>query len=85
MATSQGGFQILLDAEQEANALVNEARQCKVVVNLSLIYSVDRTQRLRDARTEALAEIEALKKQKEQELVENDKTVTNPITFFQFL
>ena len=30
MATAnQGGFQILLDAEQEASSLINEARQCK--------------------------------------------------------
>lgn len=42
---------------------------------LNLFFFLDRTQRLRDARTEALAEIEALKKQKEQELVENDKKV----------
>ncbi len=31
MATpNQGGFQVLLDAEKEATALINESRQCKI-------------------------------------------------------
>ncbi|KAF8705298.1 V-type proton ATPase subunit G, partial [Rhizoctonia solani] len=47
--------QRLLEAEQEAAKIVQDARQS------------DRTQKLKDARTEAAKEIEAYKKQKEEE------------------
>lgn len=30
MSTNTNSFQILLEAEQQASALVNEARQCKM-------------------------------------------------------
>jgi hypothetical protein len=46
--------------------------------------SPDRTQRLKDARIEALAEIEALKKQKDHELLENDKKVPLKVPFDYF-
>lgn len=63
--------------------LANSFLVPQFVFSIFFLFS-DRTQRLRDARTEALAEIEALKKQKEQELLENDKRVSSfpgPLAF----
>ncbi|KAF8605953.1 V-type ATPase [Ceratobasidium sp. AG-I] len=51
---SSQGIQTLLEAEKAASKTVQEARQY-------------RTQKLKDARTEAAKEIEAYKKQKEEE------------------
>ena len=84
--SNSNSFQILLEAEQQASALVNEARQCKwpqqhsgdnilIYRNCSLLITVDRAQRLKDARREALEEIEELKRKKSEELVENEKKV----------
>ncbi|KAG8711686.1 H(+)-transporting V1 sector ATPase subunit G [Ceratobasidium sp. 394] len=51
---SSQGIQTLLEAEKSAAKIVQDARQY-------------RTQKLKDARTEAAKEIEAYKKQKEEE------------------
>ena len=84
MSTTTNSFQILLEAEQQASALVNEARQCKKTpLNLDLLLTdfllfftcTDRAQRLKDARREALEEIEELKKRKNKELIEHEKKV----------
>ncbi|EPZ36009.1 V-type ATPase [Rozella allomycis CSF55] len=53
-AQNSQGIQILLDAEKEASKIVQKSRQYRV-------------QKLKDAKTEAQKEIEALKAQKEQE------------------
>ena len=74
-------FQILLEAEEQASALVNEARQCKSykvrdIYNVLCFYIIiDRAQRLKDARREALEEIEELKKRKNEELIEYERKV----------
>ncbi|KAI8817553.1 H+-ATPase G subunit-domain-containing protein [Fimicolochytrium jonesii] len=60
MAQSNQGIQTLLEAEKEASKVVAKSRQY-------------RTQRLKDARTEAQKEIEALKAQKNKEFVEFEK------------
>lgn len=80
--SNTNSFQILLEAEQQASALVNEARQCnnKIMNNISLslvlvLSLLDRAQRLKDARREALEEIEELKKKKNEELIEHEKKV----------
>jgi len=54
MAGQSQNIQTLLEAEKEAQKVVQQARQY-------------RTQRLKDARSEAAKEIEAYKTQKEQE------------------
>lgn len=78
--SSNNSFQILLEAEQQASALVNEARQCTkkedyvCFNNRNYIYQ-DRAQRLKDARREALEEIEELKRKKNEELIEHEKRV----------
>ena len=45
--------------------------------NYNYCVCVDRAQRLKDARQEALEEIEELKKKKNEELIENEKKVRN--------
>lgn len=54
MASSSSGLQSLLDAEKDAHRIVQKARNY-------------RTQKLKEARTEALFEIEAYRKSKEEE------------------
>ncbi|KAI8811792.1 H+-ATPase G subunit-domain-containing protein [Cladochytrium replicatum] len=60
MANSQG-IQTLLEAEKEASKIVQKARQYRV-------------QRLKDARTEAAKEIEALKAEKNKEFAAFEKS-----------
>ncbi|KAI9034340.1 H+-ATPase G subunit-domain-containing protein [Hyaloraphidium curvatum] len=59
-AQSAAGIQTLLEAEKEAAKIVQKARQYRV-------------QRLKDARTEAAKDIEALKAQKQSEFAEFEK------------
>ncbi|KAJ3102304.1 H(+)-transporting V1 sector ATPase subunit G [Phlyctochytrium planicorne] len=61
MAQSSQGIQTLLEAEKEASKIVTKARQHRV-------------QRLKDARAEALKEIETLKAEKNKEFVNFEKT-----------
>ncbi|KAI8916753.1 hypothetical protein PhCBS80983_g04442 [Powellomyces hirtus] len=60
MAQSAQGIQTLLEAEKEASRVVAKSRQY-------------RTQRLKDARSEAQKDIEALKAQKNKEFSEFEK------------
>lgn len=61
----------MLEAEKEAAKVVQQARQRSSVVALLLLsevtLSLDRVQRLKDARSEASKEVEGYKMQKEQE------------------
>ncbi|ORX96355.1 H+-ATPase G subunit-domain-containing protein [Clohesyomyces aquaticus] len=59
-AQNSAGIQTLLDAEREAQKIVQKAREY-------------RTKRVKDARSEAQKEIEAYKKEKEQEFVSFEK------------
>ncbi|KND01820.1 V-type ATPase, G subunit [Spizellomyces punctatus DAOM BR117] len=63
MAQSAQGIQTLLEAEKEASKVVATARKYRV-------------QRLKDARTEAQKEIEALKAQKNKEHADFEKQYT---------
>ncbi|KAI8586046.1 H+-ATPase G subunit-domain-containing protein [Geranomyces variabilis] len=60
MAQSAQGIQTLLEAEKEASRVVAKSRQY-------------RTQRLKDARSEAQKDIEALKAAKNKEFAEYEK------------
>ncbi|KAI8926617.1 H+-ATPase G subunit-domain-containing protein [Entophlyctis helioformis] len=60
MAQNSQGIQTLLEAEKEASKIVAKSRQYRV-------------QRLKDARTEASKEIEALKAQKTREFQDFEK------------
>ncbi|KAJ3218842.1 H(+)-transporting V1 sector ATPase subunit G [Dinochytrium kinnereticum] len=60
MAQSSQGIQTLLEAEKEASKIVTKARQYRV-------------QRLKDARSEALKEIETLKAEKNKEFLNFEK------------
>eukprot|EP00842_Homolaphlyctis_polyrhiza_P001468 jgi/Hompol1/2321/HPOL_005947-RA len=60
MAQNSQGIQTLLEAEKEASKIVAKSRQYRV-------------QRLKDARTEASKDIDALKAQKTQEFQEFEK------------
>ena len=60
------GFQVLLEAEKQAAAIVNDARQY-------------RAQKLKDARTEASEEIEALKRRKAEELLDRESKVNGVV------
>ncbi|PYI32821.1 vacuolar ATP synthase subunit G [Aspergillus indologenus CBS 114.80] len=72
-AQNSAGIQTLLDAEREAQKIVQQARECTVAaptnVHSSLIdtFCSDRTKRIRDAKAEAQKEIEEYRKQKEDE------------------
>ena len=72
-ASQSQSIQTLLEAEKDAQKVVQEARQCMALDPSWSIHSehlsgcADRTQRLKDARSEATKEIEAYKAQKEQE------------------
>lgn len=68
------GMQVLLDAEKEANRQVQAARQCNIIQQL-LLKRVDRVQRLKDARCEGQAEIEALKQSKNAEYQAYEKNI----------
>ncbi|OLL24894.1 V-type proton ATPase subunit G [Neolecta irregularis DAH-3] len=61
-AANSRGIQTLLEAEKEAQKIVHKAREY-------------RTQRLKDARSEAAKEIEAYKKQKDLEFQNHQKQV----------
>ncbi|KAI8832868.1 H+-ATPase G subunit-domain-containing protein [Chytridium lagenaria] len=60
MAQSSQGIQTLLEAEKEASKIVTKSRQYRV-------------QRLKDARSEALKEIETLKAEKNKEFLNFEK------------
>ncbi|KAJ3289867.1 H(+)-transporting V1 sector ATPase subunit G [Borealophlyctis nickersoniae] len=60
MAQNAQGISTLLEAEKESSKIVTKARQYRV-------------QRLKDARTEAAKEIEALKAQKNKEFADFEK------------
>ncbi len=77
---SSGGhssIQILLDAEKEASVQVNQARQCIEMNIFSFLLFLVRVQRLKDARTQAEAEIEELKAKKKEEFIAYEKTVVS--------
>ena len=44
-------------------------------INFDITFTIDRAQRLKDARQEALEEIEELKKRKNEELLEHERKV----------
>ncbi|KAJ3049004.1 H(+)-transporting V1 sector ATPase subunit G [Rhizophlyctis rosea] len=60
MAASNQGIQTLLEAEKESSKIVTKARQYRI-------------QRLKDARTEAAKEVEALKGEKNKEFAGFEK------------
>ncbi|KAJ3332945.1 H(+)-transporting V1 sector ATPase subunit G [Blyttiomyces sp. JEL0837] len=60
MAQNSQGIQTLLEAEKDASKIVAKSRQYRV-------------QRLKDARTEAAKEIEAMKAEKNHELANYEK------------
>lgn len=68
--TQTASIQTLLEAEKDAQAIVEKARTY-------------RTQRLKDARSEAAKEVEAYKKKKEEEFKEYESQVWSIVTFAQ--
>ncbi|OQV05928.1 hypothetical protein CLAIMM_10581 isoform 2 [Cladophialophora immunda] len=75
-AQNSAGIQTLLDAEKEAQKIVQKARECKlrllsppnVLTWIGLNrFLPDRTKRVKDAKTEAQKEIEEYRKKKEEE------------------
>lgn len=80
-ASQSQSIQTLLEAEKEAQKVVQQARQCMDGSPLVIHHSehssgcADRTQRLKDARSEATKEIEAYKAQKEHEFKAYEKSV----------
>ena len=73
-ASQSQNIQTLLEAEKEAQKVVQQARQCAgslrnpfILKHSFILCDPDRTQRLKDARSEATKEIEEYKAQKEQE------------------
>ncbi|KAA8645584.1 uncharacterized protein ATNIH1004_007003 [Aspergillus tanneri] len=73
-AQNSAGIQTLLDAEREAQKIVQQARECmefSLVRNINRSYfdsdDLDRTKRVRDAKSEAQKEIEEYRNQKEAE------------------
>ena len=58
-----------MEAERESAKIVAQARQCKTLIIL------DRIQRLKEARSEAVKEIELLKIKKNFEFEEFEKNV----------
>lgn len=68
------GIQTLLEAEKDAAKIVQEARGCKshnpgaaVSVRTTNLMLLDRTQKLKEARSQAEKEIAKYKAQKEEE------------------
>ncbi|KGG52926.1 V-type ATPase [Mitosporidium daphniae] len=66
------GIQILLEAEKEAKKIIADGRECRIRICL---YPLDRTRRLKEAKTEAMQEILALKEAKKQEIIEAEQKV----------
>ncbi|KAJ5981706.1 Vacuolar (H+)-ATPase G subunit [Penicillium canescens] len=73
-AQNSAGIQTLLDAEREAQKIVQQARECTLLnfpvthsTKLTTLQNTDRTKRIRDAKAEAQKEIEEYKSQKEEE------------------
>ncbi|KAM0681905.1 hypothetical protein MDAP_002870 [Mitosporidium daphniae] len=64
------GIQILLEAEKEAKKIIADGRECRIRICL---YPLDRTRRLKEAKTEAMQEILALKEAKKQEIIEAEQ------------
>jgi V-type H+-transporting ATPase subunit G len=76
---SNQGIQTLLEAEKEAAKIVAKARQCAFLLTghlprLMNDVSTDRVQRLKDAKTEALKEIESLKAEKQAQFLAAEKS-----------
>ena len=70
----QQGIATLLEAEKEAAKIVAKARQCNsLFLKKSLKTELDRVQRLKDAKTEATKEIEALKQEKQAQFIQSEK------------
>jgi V-type H+-transporting ATPase subunit G len=70
-ASTAQGIQTLLEAEKEASKVVAKARQCAhhMLLPLNSLPTIDRVQRLKEAKSDAQKEIDALKAQKETEFV----------------
>ncbi|KAI4842773.1 hypothetical protein E4T44_05761 [Aureobasidium sp. EXF-8845] len=61
-AQNSAGIQTLLDAEREAQKIVQQANHAYLT-----IHSTDRTKRVKDARSEAQKEIDEYRNKKEEE------------------
>lgn len=70
MAQKSQGIQTLLEAEKEASKIVEQARSCTCTR-----LTTDRTQKLKEAQSEAEKEIADIKAQKQKELEEFQKKV----------
>lgn len=84
-AAQSTGIQTLLEAEKEAAKIVQKARTCKWKIErkkfnvdsmLMITLFLDRTQKLKDARSEAAKEIEELKSKQEDEFNNFKKEVS---------
>lgn len=58
---------------------------CIITIFINPCFRVDRAQRLKDARREALEEIEELKRKKNEELIEYEKKVIYQVYLFIFI
>ncbi|MCJ1466532.1 hypothetical protein MMC07_005152 [Pseudocyphellaria aurata] len=85
-AQNSKGIQTLLDAEREAQKIVQKARECTSYYSNSLTkhprapskaLGTDRTKRVKDARNEAQKEIEEYRKQKDDEFKRFEKEHTS--------
>ena len=75
------GIQTLLEAEKEAAKIVQQARQCTLATASGptiLILTLDRVQRLKDARSEATKEIDEYRLAKESEFKGFEASVRLP-------
>jgi len=70
VAQKSQGIQTLLEAEKEASKIVEQARSCTCVR-----LTTDRSQKLKEAQSEAEKEIADIQAQKQKELEEFKKKV----------